>query len=147
MGEHQRVARGIIHVALSDVLISRQMGKRWVSNSRSNRWRTLKNECHFALTALSSPVRYPRLSLSVFIDPLSPCSAASKSRYQPSINSFVYSLEAPKSISWIWSVEDRYRKLAQLGSVCMNRKWNSSWRQSRRMLVPIYDRSTSISVL
>ena len=59
------------------------------------------------LTSFSSPVRYPRLSLSLFIDALSPFSAADKRRYHPSMNSFVYSLEAPKSINWIWSVEER----------------------------------------
>lgn len=46
------------------------------------------------------------------------------------MNSLVYSLLAPKSISWIWGDDDgeaegegegENKKFAQLGSVCMNR--------------------------
>ena len=88
-------------------------------------------------TSFSSPVKYPNFSLSTRMTSRSPFKAAVSNRYHPSMNSLLYSRDAPKSISWSRWLTASYRKFAQLGSVCMKRNWKSSWRQRRRMLVPI----------
>lgn len=99
--------------------------------------RAMESRCAWTISSFSSPVKYPKFKLSTRILSLSPSNALFSNLYHPSMNSLVYSLLAPKSISWIWGDDDgeaeageaegegeeegENKKFAQLGSVCMNR--------------------------